>query len=203
MKVNTASTFCLSPLGNGSDSATMTLYFCLDIHSYSDDVAVPFFRSPSDELIALQTKGYWDDITLTMRSRRVLLIPIVSLTSHIDGATADNVPMRYIPWNDWGATGTRWAPGRGILRHFHGSGSLSSSRSIPELWATKFVDVWDFSRARVAQLEPQQCDREFLPCVRTQVALPIQMTRFDTVVISEDALIYRHWFKSGAYLFVF
>jgi len=96
--------------------------------------------------------------------------------------------MPYIPWNDWGATGTRWAPGPYLLCSFRGS--LSASRFIPSLQTTnlKFVDVWDFSRARVAQLEPQQCDREFLPCVQTQVVLPTHITNY-TVAISEDALI--------------
>src|SRR6266702_282165 len=46
-------------LGNESDSGEMALYYRLrvDIHSYSDEVAVPLFRSPSYQLIALKTKG--------------------------------------------------------------------------------------------------------------------------------------------------
>jgi len=180
-------------LGNESNYRVMVLSFRLDINSYYDEVAVPFFRSPSDQLIALQTSALRDDPSyskLTWRPRSILLIPIIGLTSHIDGATADNAPMRYIPWNDWGATGTRWAPGpyQVYLRF----GSLSVSRFIPAPhWQTGNVVVWDFNHARVAQLGLQQCDREFLPCVQTQVALPVKMARHGTMAISEDALICR------------
>ncbi|KAH9020499.1 hypothetical protein EDB85DRAFT_1896146 [Lactarius pseudohatsudake] len=173
-------------LGEKSDSYKMALYYRPNIHSYSDDVAVPFFRSPSDQLIALKTSGFCDDIPLP--PRRVLLIPIVRLTSHIDGPgpASGNAATRYIPWNDWGATSSRWVPGPSLAWRPSFHGSLSGSRFIPGFIGTDFIRVWDFSRAEVAQLEPQPCDRKSLPHVKKQVAPPI---RYDTVAISEDALI--------------
>ncbi len=103
------------------------LHYCLDTFSHSDKVAVPFFRSPSEDLISLQleleARGGYDG-----SSYWVLLIPMVGVTSHFDGAAADDVPIRCIPWNDWGATGTRWVPGPGFPQLFYGA--LSGLRFI-------------------------------------------------------------------------
>jgi hypothetical protein len=170
------------------DPRIMVLYYCLDIHSYTDEVAVPFFSLPSEQLIALGTH----DIRLRVTgnnttSARMLLIPIVRLTSYIDGAAADNVPLRYIPWNEWGATCTRWVNGPPAFRLLHGP--LSGSRLIPGPQSDDFADVWDFSRTRVAQSELGQRDQETLPCVQTQVVLPKQMKGHTPVAISEGALI--------------
>jgi hypothetical protein len=183
-------------------ASQMILYYPSNIHSYSDEVAVPFFRSPSDELIALQTDDTWDsdDGTLT----HILLIPIVRLTSYIAGAAAGDVPMCYIPWSEWGAIGTRWTTGPYELSLFRGS--LSGSRFIPNpKQPRKFVNVgvWDFSRARVrvAQLEPpRKSDRGFvccektyqlLPSVQTDVLLPTPLVGHAHIAISEDALIFQ------------
>lgn len=182
------------------DPGEMELYYRFGIHSYSDEVAVPFFSSSAEQLIALQTNGLRrrchveaDSPGDTPRLCRILLIPISKFMSHIDGAAADNMPVRYIPWNDWGATGTGWAPDPHILRCLRGSHQVSSSRIIPGHKTTGFVDVWDFSRARVAQHEPQSYRRNILPCVRTQVALPIHLSEegYRPWAITEDAIICR------------
>ncbi|KAH8977165.1 hypothetical protein EDB86DRAFT_3093011 [Lactarius hatsudake] len=171
------------------------LHYYLNIHSYSDEVAVPFFSSPSEQLVALQTNS----IPPQIECCPVLLIPMLRLTSHIDGASSDNVLMRYIPWKDWGATGTGWAPDR-LLDYFLGSRQVSGSRLVPGR-QQNFVDVWDLSHTRVAQLEPA-CHQGFLPSVKKSVALPIQMRglELETVAISEDALICQHhdWSKPDA-----
>ncbi|KAH8993058.1 hypothetical protein EDB86DRAFT_3078885 [Lactarius hatsudake] len=159
------------------------LHYYLNIHSYSDEVAVPFFSSPSEQLVALGTHSFPQ-----IECCPILLIPMIRLTSHIDGASSDNVLMRYIPWKDWGATGTGWAPDR-LWDYFLGSRQVSGSRLVPGR-QQNFVDVWDFSHTRVAQLEPA-CHQGFLPSVKKSVALPIQMRglELETVAISEDALI--------------
>jgi hypothetical protein len=182
-------------LGVDLDPGDMELYYRSNIHSYSDEVAgVPFFSSPSEQLIGLRTTGFSRRFRVVGNyptTPLILLIPIVKLTSHIDGAAADNVPMRYVPWNDWGATGTGWTSDPDLLSSLQ----VSSSRIIPGNTGctsppTNFVDVWDFSRARVAQLEPQHCSRDILPCMRTKVALPTQlMEGYHPVAISEDAVI--------------
>jgi len=100
--------------------------------------------------------------------------------------------LRCVPWNDWGPTGTGWTPDPDL---FHCSLRASSSRIIPgrtggvSPWM-KTINVWDFSRARVAQLEPQDCSHEILPCFQTRVALPTRMMEgYHPVAISEDAVI--------------
>ena len=174
-------------VGDEFDLSQMALYYRPNIHSYSEEVAVPFFTSPSDELIALQTNGVWNNGTLT----DILLIPMVRLTSHIARAAAGDVSMRYVPWSDWGASGTRWVDGPYELSPFRGS--LSGSRFIPDPKPPKFVDIWDFSRACVAQLELEpQSGPDLLHCVQTQATLPMPLAAGHTpVAISEDALIFQ------------
>lgn len=171
------------------DPRVMVLYYCLDIHSYSDEVAVPFSSFPSEQLIAVGTHSTRLRITgnnTTDLPARMLLTPIIRLTSYIGGAAADKVPVHYIPWNEWGATCTRWVNGPPAFRLLHGP--LSGSRLLPGPQLDEFADVWDFSRARVAQSE-LQCDQETLPCVKTRVELPKHMKGYTPVAISEDALI--------------
>jgi hypothetical protein len=173
------------------DPGKMELYYRFNIHSYSDEVAVPFFSSPSEQLIGLRTNGFrpqFGDVSDDPGWSRILLIPIVKLTSHIDGAAADNVPIRIVPWKDWGAS-TGWAPDSQLLCWLRGSLQVSSSRIIPGPPIRDFVDVWDFSRARVAQLGPQHCRPENLPCVQTRVALPKQMKEYHPMGITEDAVV--------------
>ncbi|KAH9175662.1 hypothetical protein EDB89DRAFT_1945944 [Lactarius sanguifluus] len=181
----------------------MKFHYHLNTRSYSDEVAVPFFNSPSEQLISLETNSI-PPIKITS-CYHILLIPMGRLTSHIDGAAADNMSTRYIPWKDWGGTGTGWAPTQ-RSDCFLDSRQISGSRFVLGRQQNS-VDVWDFSRTRVAQLEPRPCNRGFLPGVKKQVALPIQNTGlgFDTVAISEDALICQHHDrnKPGTYLLIF
>ncbi|KAI9433789.1 hypothetical protein BJY52DRAFT_1231378 [Lactarius psammicola] len=53
-----------------------------------------YFLLATTRLTTLKTKGYWDDITL-VPPHHVLLVPVVSPTSHIDGAAppSDNVAV--------------------------------------------------------------------------------------------------------------
>lgn len=171
------------------DPRVMALYYCLDIHSYSDEVAVPFSSFPSEQLIAVGTHDTRLRVgnNTTSLPARMLLIPIVRLTSYISGAAAGKVPMHYFPWNEWGATCTRWVNGPPAFRLLHGP--LSGSRLLPGPQSDDFADVWDFSRARVAQSELRQRDQETLPCVKTRVELPEKMKGHTPVAISEDALI--------------
>jgi len=168
----------------GFHPGKMLLDYRLDIHSYSNGVAVPFFRSPSQHLISLRTHDRYNYVA----PHRLLLFPMNSITSHIGSAAAGGVPTRVIPWNDWGAPRFRWVADE----HFPFSRKfISNSRFMPHPPTRTAVVTWDFSRVGVTRLEPQRCNYENFPYVETQVALPIQITQRDGIpgAITEDALI--------------
>jgi hypothetical protein len=163
----------------------MFLRYRLNVHSYSSEVAVPFFSSPADQLIALQTTNHLlpqdlRDIVLVLR--HTLLIPIASLLNHV--GSAGNGRTRYIRWDDWGATGTRRVPNwESILSR----GPLSGSRFLPRPETHGSISVWDFGRARVRQLPT--FDSESVPFVQKEVELPPEITGEVDVAISEDAIV--------------
>jgi hypothetical protein len=175
----------------------MQLYFRPNVHSYSPEVAVPFFSAPTEQLVALQTSGllkapndrgnprYETEWVPPITLCHILLIPIANLLSHVP-ATDDQQP-RFIPWDNWGVTGTRRVPTRHFSQLFRGA--LSSSRFIPRPESRSFIGIWDFNRTRVAQLQPH--DPESVPCVHEEVALPVGITGRVTAAISEDVIVLR------------
>jgi len=162
----------------------LALHYCHSIHPYSREAAVPFFSAPAHHLIALHANGMLgasDDRRIALG--QVLLIPMVKLMSQIGGTAADT-PTRYIPWNNWGSIGTRRVPDPISQGYFQNA--LSGSRFIPRPHTGDLVDIWDFSLSGVAL---EGCDRESLPCVQKQLALPSHITGRVVAMLSEDAIV--------------
>lgn len=159
----------------------LELHYCLNTYPYSREAAVPFFSDPEHHLIALRANGMLGGTDRHILLTQVLLIRIVRLTSHIGTSGANVTPTRYIPWNNWGPISTRRVPNTVSFQNV-----LSGSRFIPRPHTEVSVDIWDFSRAG---LTSERCDRESLPCVRKQLALPDQITGRVVAMISEDAIV--------------
>lgn len=165
----------------------MRLHYRLDIHSYPSEVAVPFFASPADHIVALETKNQLkplDSPRVILPAPHVLLIPIARLLHHV--GTTENGQTRYILWDDWGSTGTRRAP---AIWPTNCSNSASGSRFIPCPESVNVIGVLDFSRASVAQL--QTSVPESVPCVPKEVAVPGHILGRATAAISEDVFVIR------------
>ena len=165
----------------------MELHFRLNVHSYSPEVAVPFFGASTEQLLALQMSGLLgpqqeNQSRRGIVSRQILLIPITKLLSHVPAA--DDRQPRHVQWDDWGATGTcRLPPAPRMMYRV----SLSGSRFIPHLGLQNVIGVWDFSRAPVAQLQLR--DPESDPYIPKEVALPTGITGDVDVAISEDVIV--------------
>lgn len=168
-------------LGNYIIPTYLALHYYHNTHPYSREAAVPFFSAPAHHLIALHANGM---LGATVVLGHVLLIPLVRLTSHVSSTVSADTPTRYIPWNDWGSVGTRRVPDPTSQGHFQNA--LSGSRFIPRPHTGDLVDIWDFSRAGIAL---GRCDRESLPCVQKQLALPSQITGRVVAMLSEDAIV--------------
>jgi hypothetical protein len=166
----------------------MHLHYHLNVHSYPSESAVPFFSSPADHIVALETSNHLKPLNarrgFAFPLRHILLIPIARLLYHV--GTTENARTCYIQWDDWGATGTRRVPASWPS---HCCNAASGSRFIPRPESRNFIGVWDFSRARVAQL--QTCVPESVPCVQREVALPINIQGSFIAAISEDVIVIR------------
>jgi hypothetical protein len=164
----------------------MELHFRLNVHSYSPEVAVPFFGASTEQLLALQMAGFLrpqqeNPSRRGIVFRQILLIPITKLLSHVPAA--DDRQPRHVQWDDWGATGTCRLPAPPMMNRI----SLSGSRFIPRLGLQDVIRVWDFSRTRVAQLQLR--DPESNPYIPKEVALPTGITGGVDVAISEDVIV--------------
>jgi hypothetical protein len=174
----------------------MQLHFRLNVHSYSPEVAVPFFIAQTQQLVALQTSCHLI-VPIGGNQRRrterlppitlchILLIPITKLLSHVPAT--DDLQPRYIPWDDWGLAGTRRVPEPHFSQLFRGA--LSGSRFIPRPDLQGLISIWDFNRARIAKLQLR--DDESVPCVHEEVTLPVGITGRVTAAISEDVIVLR------------
>ncbi|KAI0292830.1 hypothetical protein B0F90DRAFT_221443 [Multifurca ochricompacta] len=182
-------------LGHNVVPVDMALHYRLDIHSYSPEVAAPFFNAPMEQLVALQTSNllkasddrgdrrYEATRAFGIPLCHILLIPIAKLLSYLNAV--DERRTRYIQWNDWGATGTRRVPEPHFSPLFRGA--LSGSRFIPLPESHSFIGIWDFSRSRAAHLRLRHS--ESVPCVQRDVALPIEIKGQVTAAISEDVIV--------------
>lgn len=176
--------------GLGRDIVDMHLHYRPNTHSYSPEVAVPFFSSPADHIIALETTNQL--VTRDSRSlgivhalRHIVLIPIVKLLYHVGTAEKEGTCC-FVQWDDWGATGTCRlpAPPPSLCRN-----GVSSSQFIPYRESCGVIGVCDFShaQARVAQLQTSVL--ESVPCARKEVHLPVGILGSATAALSEDAIV--------------
>jgi len=154
-------------------------------HSYSSEVAVPFFGSPADDIVSLHCLLPPDSGHIALVSDYTLLFPISTLLKHV-GTTNNRQPEpRHIQWDDCGA----------LLPKTHHSFAapnwdrnlLSGSRflSCPDM--RKRIQVWDFGRARV--IRHRTSDSESVPFVREEVALPTEISGWVDVAIAEDVIV--------------
>ena len=183
-------TFALE-LGSNIIPIYMQLHFRLNLHSYSPDVVVPFFSSPIEQVVALQTSGILTNVrgnSPSITFCQILLIPVAKLLSHVPAAAAADRQPCYIQWHELGLTGAHRVPQPHFSRFFWGA--LSGSRFIPRPESRGSVDIWDFNRARVAQL-PRRDDQEPVPFVHEEVALPVEITGSVIAAISEDVIVLR------------
>ena len=166
----------------------MQLHYHLNVHSYPSESAVPFFSSQADHIVALETSNHLKPLNarggFAFPLRHILLIPIARLLSHV--SPTENARPCYIQWDDWGATGTRRVPSSWPS---HCCNAVSGSRFIARPESRDFIGVWDFSRARVAQL--QTFVPESVPCVQREVALPNNIQGSFIAAISEDVIVIR------------
>jgi len=174
--------------GLGFDTIDMHLHYRPNTHSYSPEVVVPFFSSPADHIIALETTN--ELVTPrglgTIRALRdIVLIPIVKLLYHVGTAEKEGTCC-FVQWDDWGATGICRlpAPPPSLCRN-----GVSGSQFIPYSESCGVIDVCDFShaQARVAQLQTSVL--ESVPCARKEVHLPAGILSSATAALSEDAIV--------------
>lgn len=159
----------------------MHLHYRPNAHSYSAEVAVPFFSSRADHIIALETTNHLrtpDAPGLVFPLRHVIIIPISKLLYHVDTAEKKGTCC-VVQWNDWGATGICRLP---APLPSHCSNAVSGSRFIPHPQSCNVIGVWDFSRAQV-RVSPLHT------AVSKEVALPSSISGIVTAAISEDAIV--------------
>ena len=152
--------------GRGVALGDMFLRYHINAHSYSSEVAVPFFGSPADDIVLLHSVLSPDSQHIA--SPYTFHFPISTLLRHVGTANNRQPKTRHIQWDDWGAT---------VIRKTYRSfplpdrNPLSGTRFLPCPSTRKGIHVWDFGRARVMQL--QTSDSESVPFVQ-EVALPTE-----------------------------
>lgn len=180
-----AASFALE-FGRDVTPVAMFLRYCPNVHSYSSEVAVPFFGSPEDHLIALQATSHLsmtDARHIAVVFHHTLLIPIATLLNHV--SSAENRRTRHIQWDGWGTTGTRRVPSSDSPILFRDP--LSGSRYLPRRLTQSSISVWDFGRARVGQF--QTSDSKSVPFVQKEVALPSEIRGRVATAIGEDVIV--------------
>jgi hypothetical protein len=167
----------------------MHLHYRPNTHSYSPEVAVPFFSSPADHIIALETINHLrtlhsrDPVTIPLH--QIVLIPIAKLLYHVSAAEKKGACC-VLEWNDWGATGICRvpAPRPSLCRN-----AFSGSQFIPHPQSYNIIGVWNFSRAQARIAPIQTSASESFPCARREVALPASISGSITAALSEDAIV--------------
>jgi hypothetical protein len=167
----------------------MNLHYRPNTHSYPPEVAVPFFSSREDHIIALETTNQLrfpysrDPVIIPLR--QIILTPIAKLLYHVSVAEEKGTCC-VLEWDDWGATGI-WrvpAPRPSLCRN-----AVSGSRLIPHPQSCNVLSVWDFSRAQARVAPLQTSVSESIPCARKEVALPAGISGSVTAALSEDAIV--------------
>ena len=176
-------------LGRDIISIDMSLHYRPNTHSYSHEVAVPFFSSPADHIIALETTNHlrvpYCREPVVIPFRQIVLIPSAELLYHVDTAEKKGTCC-VLYWNDWGATGICRvpAPQPSLCRN-----AISGSRFLPHPQSCNVIGVADFSRAQARVARVQTSDSESVPCARKEVGLPVGISGNVTAALSEDAIV--------------
>jgi hypothetical protein len=158
----------------------MNLHYRLNTHSYSAEVAVPFFSSRADHIIALETTNHlrtpFDGLVLPLR--HIIIIPIAKLLYHV-GTAEKKGTCCIVQWDDWGAMGISRLPAPPPSLCCN---AVSGSRFVPHPQSCIIIGVWDFSRAqaRVSQLHS---------AATKEVALPAGISGIVTAALSEDVIV--------------
>lgn len=163
----------------------MSLRCRINGHPYSSEVAVPFFGSPADDIVALRCllPPDWGHVALVLDL--TLIFPISTLLKHV-GTTSNRQPEpRHIQWDDWGALVHR--AHRSFAAPCGNQNILFGSRFLSCRGLGEPIQVWDFGRARVLQL--QTPDSESGPFVREEVALPTEISGVVDAAIAEDIIV--------------
>ena len=166
-------------LGRDVIPIDMNLHYRLNIHSYSAVVAVPFFSSRADHIIALETinrlRTPFDGL---LHLRHIIIIPIAKLMYHV-GTAEKKETCCVVQWGDWGATGICRLPAPSLSLCCN---AVSGSRFIPYPQSTDIIGVWDFSRAqaRVSQLNT---------AASKEIAPPAGISGIVTTALSEDVIV--------------
>jgi len=178
----------------------MFLLYRLNAHSYSSEVAVPFFGSPADDIVSLRTFLSTDLRSNALLTHLTLLIPISTLLKHVGTTNNRQLETRHIQWDDWGV----------VTRKLYNSwleipdqNLLSGARFLRHPGAFRHIDVWDLGRARVMQ--QQTYDLEPVRFVLERAALPRKISgRLDAAIAEDVIVIYESGDrKSRLYLLVF
>ena len=180
-----AASFALE-FGRDITPAAMFLRYHPNVHSYSSEVDVPFFGSPEDHLIALQATNHLsttDARHTALVFHQTLLIPIATLLDHV--SSTEHRRTRHIQWDGWGSTGTRRVPSSESPILFRDQ--LSGSRYLPRQVTESSINVWDFSRARVGQL--QTSGSKSVLFVQKEVELPSEISGTVAAAIGEDVIV--------------
>ena len=167
----------------------MHLHYRPNTHSYSPEVAVPFFSSPADHIIALELTNHlrfpYSREPVMIPIRQIVLIPIAKLLYQVGIAEKEGTCC-VLQWNDWAATGICRvpAPSPSLCRN-----AVSGSRFIPHPQSCNVVGLWDFSRAQARVAQTQSSVFESVPCDRKEVALPASISGSVTAALSEDVIV--------------
>ena len=163
---------------HGAVLTDISLFSRTNAHSYSSELAIPFFGSPADDIVSLQ---YFSLLNWHI-SRHTLFFPISTLLKHV-ATTNDRQPKtRYIQWHDWGAAKTSCS-----YPAIYHQNLLSGTRCLNPPRAHKRIDIWDFGRAR--SMQRRSSDSEPVPFVREGVVLPTEISGWVDAAIAEDVIV--------------
>ena len=177
---------------HGAVLTDIFLFFRTNAHSYSSELAVPFFGSPADDIVSLQ----YFALLNSRISHHTLFFPISTLLKHV-ATTNDRQPKtRHIRWDDWGAAKTS-CPYPAINHQ----NLLSGTRCLEPPRAHKRINIWDLGRACLMQRRPS--DSESVPFVREGVELPTEISGWVDAAIAEDVIVIYEASVIIAYLSIF
>ena len=163
---------------DGAVLTEISLLYRINAHSYSSELAVPFFGSPADDIVCLR----YSSLLKSRMSRHTLFFPISTLLKHV-ATTNDRQPKtRRIQWDDWGAVKTFFS-----YPAIYHQNLLSGTRFLSPPAAYECFDIWDLGCARLMQ--HQTSDSESVPFVREKVVLPTEISGWVHAAIAEDVIV--------------
>jgi hypothetical protein len=163
---------------HGAVLTDISLLYRINAHSYSSELAVPFFCSPEDDIVSLRYSSL-----LNLRiSPHTLLFPISTLLKHVVTTNDRQPKTRHIQWDDWGAAKTSFS-----YPAIYHQNLLSGTRFLNPPFAHECFDIWDLGCARLMQ--HRTSDSESVPFVRGEVVLPTEISGWVDVAIAEDVIV--------------